>query len=115
MLKTISTSLVWKVVKGAPRLRAARRHPPAPRLKAGDAPSRSRRLGVQGARLWQGATWSLGTPRSLTSFFSFSSSSASGQNDDILALFSLPAPFSGCFQLDTPSKSCPSLSRAVEK
>ena len=37
------------VVKGAPRLEAARRHPLAPRLKAGDTPSRRRRLGTQGA------------------------------------------------------------------
>ncbi|RVW33929.1 hypothetical protein CK203_082927 [Vitis vinifera] len=43
------------VLKGAPRLGAARRHPPAPRLKRGDAPSRRRRLGAQGARLQQGA------------------------------------------------------------
>ncbi|RVX19154.1 CLIP-associated protein [Vitis vinifera] len=64
--------LVWlaitMIVKGAPRLRVARRHPPAPRLRAGDAPSRRRRLG---------ATRSTGAPRSPTSFFSFSSSSPS--------------------------------------
>ncbi|RVW35135.1 hypothetical protein CK203_085898 [Vitis vinifera] len=49
------------VVKGAPRLRAAQCHPPVPRLKASDAPSRRRRLG---------ATRSTGAPRSPTSFFS---------------------------------------------
>ena len=37
------------VVKGALGLRAARCHPSAPRLKAGDAPSRRRCLGTQGA------------------------------------------------------------------
>ena len=37
------------VVKGAPRLGVARRHPPAPRLKAGDSPSRRCRFGMQGA------------------------------------------------------------------
>ena len=39
-----------RVLKGAPRLGAARHHPPAPRLKGGDAPSRMRRLGAQGGR-----------------------------------------------------------------
>lgn len=47
------------VLKGVPRLGAARRHPPASRLKGGDAPSRRRHLSAQGARLWQGTTWSL--------------------------------------------------------
>ena len=37
------------VVKGAPRLEVARRHPPIPRLKADNAPSRGRRVGAQGA------------------------------------------------------------------
>ncbi|RVW72225.1 Retrovirus-related Pol polyprotein from transposon RE2 [Vitis vinifera] len=49
-------------LKGAPRLGAARRHPPAPRLKRGDAPSRRRRLGAQGARLQQGARRSPESP-----------------------------------------------------
>ena len=39
------------VVKGMPRLGAAWRHPPVPRLKGGDTPSRRRRLGVQGGLL----------------------------------------------------------------
>ena len=42
--------IVAIVVKGGPRLRVARRHPSAPRLRGGDAPSRRHRLGVQGTR-----------------------------------------------------------------
>ena len=38
-----------------------------------------------------------------------------GQNDAILALFSLPTPFSSCFQPDNSSKFCPSLNHSVEK
>ena len=37
--KKIVLLVVSIVVKGTPRLGAARRHPPAPHLKAGDAPS----------------------------------------------------------------------------
>ncbi|RVX04241.1 hypothetical protein CK203_015534 [Vitis vinifera] len=62
------------VLKGAPRLGAARRHPPAPRLKRGDTPSRRRRLGAQGARLQQGARRSPESPptaRPGTPSFSF--------------------------------------------
>ena len=40
--KKIVLVVVSIVVKGAPRLRAARRYPSAPRLKVGDAPSRKR-------------------------------------------------------------------------
>ena len=60
-----STSL-HIVVKGAPRLQVAQRHPPTPRLKAGNTPSQRLHLGAQGA------TRSTGAPRSPISFFSFS-------------------------------------------
>ena len=58
--------LITIVVKGAPRLRAARCHPPPPHLKAGDAPSWRWHLSAQGA------VQSTGVPRPPTSFFSFS-------------------------------------------
>ena len=60
-----STSL-HIVVKGAPRLQVAQRHPPTPRLKAGNTPSQRLHLGAQGA------TRSTSAPRSPISFFSFS-------------------------------------------
>ncbi|RVW70253.1 hypothetical protein CK203_056194 [Vitis vinifera] len=66
------------VVKGAPRLGATRRHPSAPRLKAGNAPSGRRRLGAQGARLRQGARRSPESPPTVR-----------------------PAPFSGLSQPET--------------
>ena len=66
-LSTIGPFFLWVNHScETPRLRAARRHPLAPRLKAGDAPSRRCRLGAQGA------TRSTSAPRSPTSFFSFS-------------------------------------------
>ena len=61
------------VVKGAPRLWAAWRHPPTPCLKVGDTPSWRRRLGVMRST---GVPWS--PTFSFSFFFFFSSSPASG-------------------------------------